>query len=172
MLSTVQAIAMADGDTTVLCTNKPPMADINDKVIAALFQPTEVNKVEITTNASLDNARAAKWLAAPKFHTLTSVAVGTRVMMLHNRDVRKNAVNGASGIVTRIETGAYPASCTYPGHPPTTIVGVHIRLDQSGEVIRIGRSKTAFFYDTGATRYKKSTFPLAPAYAMTGVLMT
>ena len=77
-------------------------------------------------------------------------------------------MNGATGVVTRIEYGPYPESCKYPGHPERTIIGVHIRLDSSGFNIRVGRSKTAYFYDTGSTRYKKSTFPLAPAYAMTG----
>lgn len=167
-IAALQALAMADRDTTVLCTNKKPMSDINDRVMASVFPASEVHKVELTTNASLDNTRAAAWLTQPGFHALTSIAEGAKVMLTHNRDIRKGAVNGATGTVTQIEYGAYPQSCTYVGHPLQTIVAVHVQLDHSGEVFRVGRSKTAYFYDTGATKFKKTTFPLAPAYAMTG----
>ena len=159
---------MADEDTTVLCTNKKPMANINDRIMASIFPPGNVHKVDMTTNANLTNMRAVDWLSKSGFHTLTSVAVGARVMLTHNRDIKKQAVNGATGVVTRIEFGPYPESCKYAGHPEQTIIGVHIKLDSSGSMLRVGRSKAAYFYDTGSTKYKKSTFPLAPAYAMTG----
>ena len=162
------AIAMADQNTTVLCTHVKPMADINDKVVRRVFAQDEVHKVDITTNADLSNDRAAKWVWQSGFHTLPCAAVGARVMLTYNRDIKKGAVNGATGIITRIEHGKYPPSCAYLGHPATTITGIHVKLDHSGEEFRVGRSKTLYFYDTGATRYKKSTFPLALAYAITG----
>jgi len=163
---------MADRDTTVLCTNVKPMADINDRVMATIFPKCKVHKVELTTNVPLRNKRAANWLAAAGFHTLTSVAVGARVMLTHNRDIRRGAVNGATAVVTKIEYGPYPPSCWYAGHPQQTIVAVHIKLSHSGEVLRVGRTKNAYFWDAGGVRYKKASFPLAPAYAITGALLT
>jgi hypothetical protein len=164
----MQAIAMADADTTVLCTNVKPMADMNDRILAAVFPASAIHKVDITTNADIEHPRVAAWLCDPKFHTLTSVAVGARVMLTYNRDIAKGAVNGATGVVTKVEYGPYPMSCRYPGHPPQAVVGVHMKMDHSGETLRIGRTKTEYFYGTGATRFKKTTFALAPAYAMTG----
>ena len=163
-----QAVALADGGTTVLCTNNPPVTAFNKLVLEQTFKPSDIHRVEMTSNARLDNPRVAKWMAETGFHTLTTVAVGARVMLTHNRDITAGAVNGATGVVTRLEYGPYPRACQYAGHPAKTLLGVHVRLDHTGQVFRFGRSKSAYFYDTGATKYVKSTFPLTLAYAMTG----
>ena len=121
----------------------------------------------MTTNVQVvDGERAVRWTAEKAFHTLPCVAVGARVMLTSNKDLKRGAVNGATGHVTKLEYGPYPRSCAYPGGPTVAMRAVHVKLSHTGDVHRIGRDKSSYFYET--KRFVKSTFPLALAYAITG----
>lgn len=90
----------------------------------------------------------------------SEVAVGARVMLTANMDFDMGAVNGAAGTVVALEYGAQ-------AHTRHTIVGIRVKLDGSGHVIRVRRTDSRHLYQN-CKRYYKQTFPLTLAYAITG----
>lgn len=162
----VQAMGLAQHDTTILCTHHAPMAALNASIMASLYGRT-CEPCPLTSNTK-GHSDLHEWLAKPGFHDLTCVAEGCRVMLTSNRDIARGAVNGATGVVHKIERGA-PSPCThYEGQPSNIVTAVHVRLDHSNDIMRFSRTKCEFDYKHHGKKYVKSSFPLALAYAITG----
>ena len=101
----------------------------------------------------------------PDFHELTSVAVGARVIWFQTDDKATGATNSKLGEVVEIVWGDPPEAMALP--PSTKWVrALRVRLQGTGAVVTVDRSRAAHGYPYGQT-LRKSTFPIMLAYAMT-----
>ena len=106
----MQAVAMADDSTTMLCTHNEHTSAFNTKILDKLYSTSRQKCGMLSTVGA--NTELYDWLAEPNFHQMTAVAPGCRVMLLHHRDISKGAVNGATGRVTHVVTGPPPPQTT------------------------------------------------------------
>ena len=81
--------------------------------------------------ASCHTEAAKSFLAEPKFHLLTHVAVGARVLLTHNVTLKKGAANGVPATVEEIIYGDGPA---------THIVSFRVRIVATGVVQPVSRT--------------------------------
>lgn len=146
------AMQTADQDTTFLCTHVSDVIEINSQLAQKFFGDALIS-VEMSTNAS-NIPGLQSWVNAPKFHTLTHVAVGAPVMLTTNIDLSTGASNGATGTVTHVKS----------------LHGKVVRIDvmlSNGALVKVNRTHIERRPLQGKM-YHKSTFPLTLAYAMTG----
>jgi hypothetical protein len=101
-----------------------------------------------------------KWLDAPNFHTLTSVAVGCRIVYNATTDKATGATNSALGVVARVHLApphkrppCAPADAEQPWVDKLTV-----RLDASGQEVLVTRTRTLTTHHDGRA-YTKRTFP-------------
>jgi ATP-dependent DNA helicase PIF1 len=128
----------------------------------------KVRTVGILSNAGGDTA-AGEWLRDHSFHTLTEVALGARVMLTCNGGmVAPGSVNGSCGTVMGLEYGKVPEKYKYPGQAAEVLMTVLVRMDDTGQVQAIRRTKYSSLYVTEQHMFSKATFPLQLAYAITG----
>jgi hypothetical protein len=160
----MQAVTIATKGGTVLCTNTAPCQDINKQVLRALF-PDSLEPIHLTTTAN-QAQHLQEWLKEPGFHMLQQAAVGARVMLTRNMAVSGGAVNGAMGVITGFLHGPPKAYHQHAGMPDSIVKTISVQLD-SGKQVNVRRSISEGKYE-GCKSYTKSTFPLAPAYAVTG----
>lgn len=163
----LQALAMATGDTTILCTHHDPMETLNARIMTRLY-PRSVRHACPMLSTTGGREHFHEWLRRPGFHELPWVALGARVMLTANRDISKGAVNGAVGTIVDLEWGAPPAATAYPGQAASIVLAIKVQLQHSGDVLRFTRTRSEYMYADQGRQYIKSTFPLALAYAMTG----
>jgi hypothetical protein len=106
---------------------------------------------------------AVRFLAPDKdFDTLPCVATGVRVMLLRNISPERCLMNGVMGTVTAIRFKANGTN--QDSRQPDRI---SVQFDGAGQPVHIYRTVTQSLL-LGGSIYKKTTFPLAPCYAMTG----
>jgi ATP-dependent DNA helicase PIF1 len=129
---------------------------------------SQVHNVGVLSNTGGDS-NSGEWLRNSTFHTLTQVAVGARVMLTCNGGaVAPGSVNGSCGTVVGLEYGPVPDKYKYPGQSATALMTVLVRMDDTGQVQAIRRTKYGSLFVTERHVFCKATFPLQLAYAITG----
>jgi ATP-dependent exoDNAse (exonuclease V) alpha subunit len=160
----LQAVAIAKDGGTVLCSNTAPCQELNKQALRALF-PEGLEPIHITTTAN-QAQHLLDWLKEPGFHMLQQAAVGARVMLTRNMAVSGGVVNGAMGVITGFEHGPPKPYHMNAGLPDSIVKMIKVQLD-CGKVVSVRRSVSEGRHEASRS-YTKSTFPLAPAYAVTG----
>ena len=116
--------------------------------------------------ASSKNCRGVNdlkpWLEDPKFHELPDIAVGAKVMCTQNGPPGSGLVNGLSGTVVALlnQKGGVVRDGRKFG-------AISVHFDGQAAPILVKRVRSKIRYHEGGS-YRKSTFPLILAYAMTG----
>jgi hypothetical protein len=118
--------------------------------------------VLLHTNGPLpDTDDMKKWAQNSKFHRLTKVSKGTRVVVFAgNLDPAKGIVNSATGVVQEVH-----------GSTDADVKHITVRMDETGATYKFSKShKGSKWCQTGANPkvHTKNTFPLMLAYAITG----
>ncbi|GAX82198.1 hypothetical protein CEUSTIGMA_g9626.t1 [Chlamydomonas eustigma] len=96
-----------------------------------------------------------EWVSDEGFHELHTGCVGARVMITDNMPNKPECVNGALGVVTKVEL------------KDSQVFKIQVRLEATSTRINITRSNEANMSFCGKTYYKRA-FPLTLAYAITG----
>ena len=112
-----------------------------------------------------------KWLHDKEFHNLHEVALDCRVLCNLNTNHDRGVVNGCTGVVVGIcFTDGTEISLDNRVIPPTctrSVKKILVLLDHTHEVYPFSRTDMESKYHDGK-QYVKRTFPLMPAYAVTG----
>jgi ATP-dependent exoDNAse (exonuclease V) alpha subunit len=110
-----------------------------------------------TVSARANHAAAQKFLEVqPRFDTLPYAAVGARAMLLRNISPQQHMMNGSCGTITAIQHD--------DNNCPTSI---SVEFDDASRAVPIRRTTAKTLVLDGHT-FRKTTFPLALCYAMTG----
>ena len=152
MYSLANAATMIDANTTVICTHRQDVYDINNVMLP--LRCTDCIQVHMSHNCH-HAPEMTDWLKEPHFHVLNQVAIGATVMLTQNLDLTIGACNGAVGTITAFKHNA-----------AGDISGITITLDNTS-TITVYRMAYKFKYFAGK-RFYKATWPLSLAYAMTG----
>ena len=147
--------------STILCSHREQVDRYNSLVLTSLAEQGLVGPpvvVPLSTNA-LQHEHMHAWLEQPNFHTLSVVALGARVMLTRNMSLKKGAANGTIGTVVGITMDPKQA-----GH----VKRIDVKLEGVTKPLGVWRSTSKRHYDTASNTFRKSTFPLILAYAMTG----
>jgi hypothetical protein len=150
-----EALSFIDRDTTIICLHRDKVAYYNVLSLMFYFLTDKVETVEIKSNVSGD-PNLEKWKKSYKFHQLTHVAIGCKVLLTANIDLKLQAANSSEEIVSKIlkdEDGL--------------IDNVVIKLSSNNKKILITRTLTTLMRIIGHRQYSKSTFPLILGYAIT-----
>ena len=146
--------AFIDANTTIICTHRNDVAKYNALCLLNFFPSEHIVEVPVETNAPPE---LETWSACPKFHQLSHVAIGARVLITENIDFAKQAVNGATAEVFDLQY-----------NDNGDLASIIVKLHSNGALAKIERSLTNYRQVKGLQTYRKSTFPLALAYSMTG----
>lgn len=119
------------------------------------FPIDHIVEVNVHTNAPTDSGQK-QWISDSKFHQLTHIAIGCRVLLTENVDISSQAANGSGGEVHDL---------LFDENDLSTII---VKLHSNGKLVRIVRSCTKYKRIKNLISYQKSTFPLMLGYSMTG----
>ena len=112
-----------------------------------------------------------KWLDEEDFHTLHHIALGCRLLCDLNTDQGRGVVNGCMGTVVGIHfSNGTKTTSANPCLPPPSerhVKNIVVHLDHTHEDYKFSRTDTQSKHHDGK-QYVKRTFPLNPAYALTG----
>ena len=164
----LQQEAFRPGIDVAVCTYRKDAQTMNDYILRSLFQASDIEELRSYSSADACNGSASErsrqpgipqsardWCNDPDFHELRSATIGSHVMFTANSDDIRGYANGDSGTVTgfRRRNGQ--------------ITAVLVKEDRTGVVYPLTRSLTQSKYIMGK-QYVRRTFPLSPAYAITG----
>lgn len=161
-ITTDDVYPLLGDDCTVLCSHNHRADTYNNMALRKLFDPSDIQTV-IASGAPPPNVTSADlewyntWLADPNFHRLSEVALGSRVMLTCNMKSLQKGVNGDIGTVTAFSDDT------------TSLISIkiiYVRLDRTTEVVAIYRSTTTSTW-RNSVMFRKNTFPLTLAYAIT-----
>jgi ATP-dependent exoDNAse (exonuclease V) alpha subunit len=141
----------ANVNTKIICTHNEDVHQWNELLMR--MRHPNAPRVKLRTNA--DNFESMCWAHSDGFHELKSIAVGCPIMMTLNVDISVGAVNGPLGRVIGWRT-----------NDQQEVNRIDVRLD-NGNVLRVNRTVTKRLF-IGSKVFFKSTFPLVPAFAITG----
>lgn len=192
-LTKAQAEDSVCADMRALCSHREDVTRYNNAAAVKIFGDALVD-VPMATNAAGLPA-LAPWLAKPKFHELSKVAIGACVSLTSNLALDKGAANGATGTVTQLEYELPPEEqsdeeegARGSADPPRRrrrkkvvlgaapmglqlaqkLLAIHVKLDGDDDVtVKVRRTHWDREWHDRHT-YFKSTFPLILAYALTG----
>ena len=152
-VSDAEAMELAENGMPILTSHREDAKCYNKRVLDGLFPYTQ-RQLDVATNA-FGEVDLVDWLYDEDYITLPSVAVGARIMVLHNILQKTGLVNGALGTVTRLhERGG-------------EVYRIDVALDSNAEcAYAIYRSEYKRTYHDGRCFYK-ATFPLQLAYSYT-----
>lgn len=160
-------VGLCHHDTTILCSNRAPVARYNEDILKQLYLPQACIPTPMVHNVPESAEKDLRtWLDNEHFHDMSCVAVGARVLMLVNADLFMGAVNGALGVVSNVVYAT--GECASDGVLAEGVVKhIIVRVSHTDELYQCSRSHVEYHYHDGIC-YRKSTFPLSLAYAMTG----
>ena len=151
-------------NTTILCSHCERTDEYNRMAMGKLFPPTDVAPVcarvshppDVDLLSAADRQWYHTWMTDPKFHRLPLIAVGAKVMLTTNMTNLENGANGDVGYITSWR-------CDSDGNVQT----ISVYLTRPNKTIRVCRTLSKQTTHS-CGKYRKTTFPLALAYAMTG----
>jgi hypothetical protein len=161
----MQVVDMADNHTRVLCVNNAPIAEMNTAIFHKVVT-SDIHEVGVLTDANADS-HTVEWLCDKSFHTLCEVALGARVMLTCNGGLLNPGVfNGSCGTVVGLEYGTVPDRYKHVSRPSESLMSILVRMDHTGQVHAIHRTKYGKKYVADQRMFSKATFPLQLAYAI------
>lgn len=149
-------------DTTILCTHIDRTDYYNGLAMKKLFPSTSVikvsarvSKVPLDLNTE-DTAWYETWLSNTHFHRLPFLAIGAKVMLTTNMTTLEQGANGDFAYVM-----------SWKLDPNGDVKSIQVFVPRSNKLKQIGRSLSqSISHRCG--HFRKCTFPLALAYAITG----
>lgn len=144
-----------DQNTTIICSHRETVAKYNTMCLLNFFCTDHVVEVSVHTNAPEDSQHK-QWVSDTKFHQLTHIAIGCRVLLTENIDMLNQAANGSSGEVHDL---------FFDENGLSTVI---VKLHSNGKLVKVVRSCTKYKRIKNTISYQKSTFPLMLGYSMTG----
>jgi hypothetical protein len=140
---------------TVLCTHCSDVRAFNNAILDWHHERGLVgDPVDINGHHDVPGGAHATLQAWGAEADLTRAAVGARVVFTASVDKRRGQINSHLATIQRIDRARDGTVCT-----------IHVAL-QDGRRVPVVRSVTEFYFTTAAT-YRRHTFPLQLAYALT-----
>lgn len=95
-------VSIAVADTSVLCSHLEPAIRLSHDILYKLFSPQDIIHILPDTNVPSDHALKDRSVD-PRFHRLTAMAIGCKVMVTANTQQHNGVVNGATGTVHSVQ---------------------------------------------------------------------